>query len=381
MLPLNILPSNPVSMKIGIDASRYQFPTPTGVEVYSNYLIGELLKIADREKNELMLLTPTKKDIPESSYISQRIVKGKRLWTLGKLSYLFWRMPRLVDTLFVPSHILPLFLPERSVLTIHDVAWKHFPESYSAFQKKLLDFSTKFAVKHASKIIAVSSATKKDIIKFYGCPAEKIEVIHSGFDKEHFLSKLDVSNSQNVCEKFHVKERKYFIYVGRIEEKKNIPYLIEAFLKSKLTEEWKLVLVGKPGSGFEKIQKMLEVEKNDRIILTGYLPSDETYTLVKNARASVLVSKYEGFGFPLLEAFALEVPIIASRIPALEEIGGDAPYFVSPNQINTLMQAFKVFSLEKYEVEGMTEKGKKRLRDFSWKRCAEETWKILREDI
>ncbi|MFN7161147.1 MAG: glycosyltransferase family 4 protein [Candidatus Gracilibacteria bacterium] len=364
-------------MKIGIDASRYQFPTPTGVEVYSNYLIDELQQIAHKEKSELLLLSPIKKDIIESTHISQKIIKGKRLWTLGKLSYAFWKRPKLLDTLFVPSHILPLFLPQRSIITIHDVAWKHFPKSYSTFQRKLLDFSTKFAVRRASKIIAVSYATQKDIMKFYNCPAEKIEVIHSGFDKEKFLSQIEFENFQEISGKFHVKKEKYFIYVGRIEEKKNIPYLIEAFLKSKLSSEWKLVLVGKPGVGFEKIQSQLTSEKSDRIIVTGYLPNNETYTLVKNARASLLVSKYEGFGFPLLEAFALEVPVIASRIPALEEVGADVPYFVSPTQMNTLTQAFKVFSLEKYEVEGMIEKGKERLKIFSWKKCAMETWSIL----
>lgn len=366
-------------MNIGIDASRYQFPTPTGVEVYSNHLIDELQKLADKEETNLLLLTPLSKCLMDSPYVSQKIIKGKRLWTLGKLSYAFWKRRGLVDTLFVPSHILPLFLPKRSVITIHDVAWKHFPESYSSFQRALLDFSTKFAVKHATKIIAVSEATKRDIVKFYNCPREKIEVILSGFDQKSFLEKLDFSHKDEVLEKFSLKERKYFIYTGRIEEKKNVPYIIEAFLKSKLAKEWKLVLVGKPGVGFEKIQEMLSNEKDESVILTGYLSSEEAYTLVKYARASLLVSKYEGFGFPLLEAFALQVPVIASTIPALEEVGGDAPYFVSPQQINTLMQAFKVFALEKYDVSEMLVKGTAQLKKFSWKKCAEETWKILAE--
>ena len=94
----------------------------------------------------------------------------------------------------------------------------------------------------------------------------------------------------------------------------------------------------------------------------------------------MLVSKYEGFGFPLLEAFALEVPVIATRIPALEEVGADVPYFVSPTQINTLKQAFKVFSLEKYDVEEMIKKGRERLKAFSWKVCAEETWGVLSKE-
>lgn len=364
-------------MKIGVDASRYQFPTPTGVEVYSNYLIDELQKIADQENTELLLLAPKEKKIMKSPHISEKIIKGKRLWTLGRLSFAFWRNPCLVDILFVPSHILPLFLPKRAVLTIHDTAWKYFPESYTSFQRRLLDFSTAFAVKHATKIIAVSAATKRDIIKFYQCSEDKIEVVHSGFDKEHFLKQIQSTNAQDVCTKFDLKKGKYFIYTGRIEEKKNIPYLIDAFLKSKLAAEWKLVLVGKGGTGFSKIQDAIAARSEGKIILAGYLPNEETYTLVKNARASILVSKYEGFGFPLLEAFALEVPVIASRIAALEEVGGDAPYFVSSTQINTLIQAFKVFSLEKYAVDEMVEKGRRRLEYFSWKKCAQKTWDIL----
>lgn len=366
-------------MRIAVDASRYQSTAPTGVEVYSNYLLEELQKIALSEHVSLCLLSPNEKQIQSSEYSTQKILRGRKLWTLGRLSTFFAFNKTLFDVLFVPSHILPLFLPKRAVVTIHDVAWKYFPESYSWKQRLLLDFSTKFSIRYASKIIVVSDATKKDLVKFYHCPVEKIAVVHSGFDKDIFLRQcfLTERNTDDICTKYGVEEGKYFLYTGRLEEKKNIPFLIEAFLKANLPHPWKLVLVGKPGVGFERIEQLLRSDEKGSVIATGYLPNQDTYALLQKARASVLVSKYEGFGFPLLEAFALDVPVIASSIPALREIGGDAPYFIRHDQINTLIQALKVFAQEKYDNSNMIQKGQERLHYFSWKKCAEAIWTIL----
>lgn len=362
-------------MNILIDASRYQVDRPTGVEIYSNYLLNELQHIAAHDHAvDVTYVAPVKKHLGNA--VAMLVVKGSRLWTLGVLTcYLFFRR-KSWDVLFVPSHILPWIVPKKSYVTIHDVAWKYFPETYTFFQRFLLDWSTKFAIKHATKIISVSYATRNDLRTFYNCPEKKITVVQSGFDKEHFVTY--VKPTMEVLDRIGVVEHKYFIYVGRIEDKKNIPYLIDSFLKANLPKEWKLLLVGKPGVGYDKILQMLDEDTEQRIIVTGYLSNEDAYTLLKHARASVLVSKYEGFGFPLLEAFALEVPVIASSIAALLEVGGDAPYFVAPDQANTLIQALKIFSSDQYDVLPMIQKGKERLKLFSWEITAKKIWNIIK---
>ncbi|MDP2624853.1 MAG: hypothetical protein Q8P27_01575, partial [Candidatus Peregrinibacteria bacterium] len=140
-------------MLIGIDASRYRHPMPTGVEVYSDEIIDGLIKIAEKQKtHQVILYTP--KLIPKISTKLQRIIPGGRLWTQRHLSLEMKTNPP--EILFVPSHVLPLKHPKKSVITIHDVAFQEFPSAYSFAQYSYLHWSTKFAVKHTWKIIVPS---------------------------------------------------------------------------------------------------------------------------------------------------------------------------------------------------------------------------------
>ena len=164
-------------MKIGIDASRYKHKEATGVEWYSRHIINGLLKeiSASGSEDEVILYSREKLDLS-----GNKVLSGQRFWTLGSLSKEMSKNPP--DVLFVPSHVLPLNLPKRSVITIHDVAFKHLKNSYSFSQYHYLNWSTKFAVKKATKIIVPSEATKEDLIKFFQCPVEKIVVIPHGFE-------------------------------------------------------------------------------------------------------------------------------------------------------------------------------------------------------
>ena len=152
-------------MILGIDASRYGYSEATGVEWYSYHLLNELIPLLGREhRTEVRLYSPRdfklNTDIPFN--VKKKIIRAKRLWTVLRLSFeLIWRP---VDVLFVPSHTLPLVFPKKSVITIHDVAFKHFKKCYSFFQFRMLDQSTKKAVRRAWRIIVPSEATKKDLI-------------------------------------------------------------------------------------------------------------------------------------------------------------------------------------------------------------------------
>ena len=370
-------------MRLAIDASRYQLPNPTGVEVYSNHIIDEIIRFSAKEDRtggspvptgaDVSLISPIYKKVP--AHIPQIIIPGHRLWTMIRVTLFFIMHRRQVDALFVPSHTLPLILPKRSIITIHDISFRHVPEAYSLFQRLYLEFSTWWAVKFASDIIVPSFYTQKDLIHFYKCAQKKIHVIPHGFDSTSFLT--DVPTKSDTLKKFSLHPQKYFTYVGRIEEKKNLRFLNECFLAAQIDANVKLVLMGKDGVGASTIHRLAEEKGKGRVIFTGYTERGEVSYLIQQGLGHCVPSKHEGFGIPVLEGFALEVPVIACNSAALPEVGGNAALYFEPGQAGSLVKILEDVVSEIFPRDVWVTKGKERLKDFSWKKCAEETWKIL----
>jgi glycosyltransferase involved in cell wall biosynthesis len=172
-----------VAMKIGIDASRYKIQEPTGVEWYSYHILNNLIPILGRD-HELDVTLYTQKELQFDEElpfnVKQKVIAQPRFWTLLRLSLEMLLHP--VDLLFVPSHILPLWLPKKTVVTVHDIAFKvpGFEKAYDRKNMFLLNWSTSRAVRKAYKIIVPSHATKRDLENIYGCDPKKIEVIYHG---------------------------------------------------------------------------------------------------------------------------------------------------------------------------------------------------------
>jgi len=354
---------------IYIDASRYSNTgKKTGVENYSYYLINEMVR---QFKNQITLISPRKIDLP----VKQIVIPFPRLWTLIRLS---WEMMknRKIDNLFVPSHVLPLIHPKNSVITIHDVVFRYSPKSYSPLSRLYLDWAAKFAVKHAAKIITPSQATKQDLIKFYRADPNKIFVIPLGFAPN---PKKEIDSS-TILNKHHLEPQKYFLFIGRIEYKKNIDTLIRAFEKlAKKNEEIKLVLIGFPGHGGEKIIGSIPNKLNDRITRTGYISGKEKSVLLKNALCFVFPSRHEGFGLPLLEAMDARVPIIASDIPSSREVAGESIEYFPKEDANALTELMEAVLNRRELSKKESDAYKKIIKMHSWETAAKNTFKILKK--
>jgi len=348
---------------IYIDASRYNNTAQrTGVENYSYFLINEMVQ---QFADQITLISPRKIDLP----VHQINIPFSRLWTQIRLSWEVFRNKK-IDNLFVPSHLMPLIHPKKTIITIHDVAFKRFPDSYSWKSRLYLNWGAKFAVKHAHKIIAPSTITKEDLIHFYKCDPNKVKVIPLGFKKPKFT----ISNSQSpIFEKYDLKRGKYFLFVGRIETKKNIKTLIQAFEKfSKEHPNYKLVLAGKPGVGFKEIKSQVTSHKSN-VVFTDYIGETEKNLLMQNAFCFVFPSLFEGFGIPLLEAMSFDLPIIASNIPSSREIAqGNALFFDTLN-IDQLVNCMKKLAENKDLRSRLIENHANTLKKFSWQKCAERT--------
>jgi glycosyltransferase involved in cell wall biosynthesis len=350
-----------------IDASRYgNTESPTGVENYSLHLINALATLAP---GEVTLISPRKIDVP----LPQIVIPFPRLWTQLRLSWkILW--DKTIDNLFVPSHLIPLVHPKRTVITIHDVAFRRFPASYGLLSRTYLEWGTSRAVRRARRIIVPSEATKKDLVDFYKADPQKIAVVPLGFEPADIHPGKE--EGESVLDRFQIRNGQYFLFIGRIESKKNLQTLIKAF--SDLAPRCpgiQLVLAGKPGVGHEQILRLV---KNPDIIVTGYVDETAKQALLENTLAFVYPSLFEGFGIPLLEAMAAGLPILASKIPSSWEMAKDNALFFDPEDADALAGLMEKVATDKGFRNKMIGNHAATLSRYSWKTCAEETLKVLR---
>ena len=373
-------------MRIGIDASRYRHPAPTGVEVYSDEIIDGLLAIAHRERHhDLILYTPKLLPPPKAgggiARHEQRLLLARRLWTQVALSREIRASPP--NVLFVPSHVLPRLpspkphhSPVRAITTIHDVVFKRFPKAYSLAQRLYLDFTTRYAVKKALILIVPSCATAQDLVEFYRCPAHKIRVI------PHGLKPLELPRSsqeqRRLLRRFGLhRNDPYFLFIGRLETKKNLVRLLEAFERFRKTHPgWQLMLAGGRGIGFQDLWKRLGKENlMNYVLMPGYLTEAEKAVLLVHARAFVFPSLAEGFGLPILEAASAGILILASDIPAHRELTPLIDVLVDPLDVEALTDGLAQLASPRSSTPS-TRKAMF-LKQYKWSRAARAVWEIL----
>jgi glycosyltransferase involved in cell wall biosynthesis len=331
--------------------------------------------------------------LPENWRI--KVIKWPYLWTQIGLSLELLFHP--VDVLFVPAHTVPLVHPKNTVVTIHGLEYEFCPKAYSFWERIYMLFSIKNSCKWAKKIIAVSENTKKDLLRLYKVPEDKISVVYEGasdnFQFSIFNFQSNLNDKKNT--KYKIPDTKYLLFVGRLEERKNVCGIIDAYkiLKEKYDIPHSLVLAGEPGFNYGivklKIENLLKIENCKlKIIELGFVSEEEKYELLKNADVFLFPSFYEGFGLPILEAQSVGTPVVTSDISSIPEIAGAqllelkelsscSAILVNPYNSEEIAEAtWKLISDENLKND-MIEKGLKNVKRFSWEKCGEEIGKLL----
>jgi len=244
-------------------------------------------------------------------------------------------------------------------------------------QRFYLGLMQKYQLKTATKIMAVSKATKDDLVKKIGIDSEKITVIYEGFDKELFKPiKNDLLN--NRLKYYELEKEKYFLFIGTVQPRKNLGRLIKAFAISSQGVT-KLAIVGQKGWMSEEIYnlpKKLGIE--EKVKFLGYVPSNDLPALYCGAKALLFPSLFEGFGLPILEAQACGCPVLTSQISSMKEIAGQAAILVNPDDVDDIVKGMKRLQGTGYR-EQLIKKGFENIKKFSWEKCARETLTILEQ--
>ena len=371
-------------MRIGIDARMYG-ASNAGLGRYVQKLIKQLEKInSDNEYVIFLLEENFDKYQPQSPNFKK--VKIKSCWyTLSE----HFEIPRVVkkhkiDLMHFPHFNVPWFLKTRYVVTVHDLIMTHYPDSRATTKMKFIYWLKirayrliiSRAVRRAERVITVSEASKKDIVKNLKVSAEKILVTYEGFD----LKAYDDGNSFDL-EKFELTGP-YLLYVGNAYPHKNLETLILAFekLAKKRKGSLQLVLVGKRDFFSKRLeQKVKQLGLEERIIFTGYVKDEDLVGLYENAEMFVFPSLLEGFGLPPLEAMDRGVAVASSQSSCMPEILGDAALYFDPEKTDEMIDSIEKILNNPELKKNMIEKGKIRTEKYSWHSCAQKTLNIYSE--
>jgi glycosyltransferase involved in cell wall biosynthesis len=369
-------------MIIGFDGSRAFNKNKTGTENYSYLLLKNLSEI-DSKNQYIVYLRPGKFDIPNifpENFIFKTL-NYPYLWTqLGLAMELFTNPP---DLLFVPAHTLPIIRPKgiKTVMTVHDLGSEYLPSHHQLKQSLYLKFITHYQMKSVNKLIAVSIATKNDLIKKIGVPESKVEVIYEGLRFED-AKRVEKGFIEQTLGKYNLKGKNFFLFVGTIQPRKNLARLIEAFAIVKqlytIPKDFKLVLVGDSGWKNSDIYKLPEkMSISSSVKFLGRVNDRELGALYSSAEGFIFPSLFEGFGLPILEAFHFGCPVITSNISSLPEVAGDAALLVDPYQLNDLIKAMEELVINDDLRDRLIDKGYSRVKKFSFKKAAEQTLELF----
>lgn len=393
-------------MLIGIDASRAFSPQRTGTENYSYNLIKALTRVDKTNTYRLYTRNVSKDnfhliDFPLPGNFSIKNISWSKFWTQGGLALETILHPP--DVLFIPAHTLPLMREfslsnTKTVVTIHDLGYEYLPNYHSKISKIFLNRSTEWAVKWANALIAVSEATRQNLIEKMQCDRDKVSVIYEGVDLEkfkmqnvNFQMKDETLNNigykkqtERLASKYGVKGD-YILFVGTIQPRKNLLRLIEAFslvYKRLSNQHLQLIIVGKSGWMNKAIyQAPSKYGVNSFVHFINYIPDIDLPLFYTHARLLCLPSLFEGFGLPILEAMALGCPVVTSNVSSLPEVTGDSAVLVDPLSIISISFGIEQILTNDKQRSLLIQKGKERVKHFTWEKTANETVSLFKKLI
>lgn len=369
-------------MKIAIQASDLDHARIDGTRVYLLELLKRFGKLDPSDEFALYhkghfnpSLTP-----PTFPNYTVRSLPFPKAWMQTRFA---WEMFRTrPDKLFLPIQAAPVFLPPSTEVTatIHDLAWKRYPETFPSRDRWKLDFMLETVLKRADKLIAVSESTKRDILEFFPViPESRIRVIHHGFDASFFGQRLSQTELDAQLTHYQLPTTNYLLYVGALQPRKNLVRLIQAFeIMKKECSGAKLVLAGEAAWLSQAILEAREKSQyRDDIMLTGRVSFEGLRALYQGAQAFVFPSLYEGFGIPVLEAFASEVPVLTAQNSSLTEVAGDGALYADALNVDDIADKMKALWQDEELRASLVQKGSEQLQRFSWDKCSRETLEYI----
>lgn len=377
-------------LRIGFNALCAENKSGTGR--YAAELILALARIDRRNRYFVRLNADSPLRGPLSAFDNVELYPTAAAGTLRRLLFERFRLPAWIreknlDLFHSPAFIAPRHCPTRSVVTIHDLVFRLFPETVPALKRLHYNRSIPASIRGAALILADSHSTARDLQNIFAVPAAKIRVVHLGVSEE-FFAPPDPARQAELRERHALPDR-FILTAGTLEPRKNLPALLQAY--ARLIQETSpgnadeasahgaaaipdLVITGRTGWGGQDLPRLLEqLGITGRVHLTGFVTDADLRELYRMAALFACVSLYEGFGLPVLEAMACGAPVVAADNSSIPEVVGDTAPLANARAVEDIAAKIRTALADPAAAMARAQAARERARAFSWTAAAEKT--------
>ena len=335
-----------MSKNIAFDAKRL-FENNTGLGNYSRTLVKNLAHFFPEENYHLF--APKLKNNENTAFFLENNTFSlhKPNNALGA----YWRTFGInsdlkranIDLFHGLSHEIPVGIKQTkipTIVTIHDLIFKIYPDYYPTAQRWIYDWKFRYACENADMVVAISEQTKRDIIQYYGIDEKKIRVVYQTCD-ERFQQNISAEQIAETKQKMNLPQD-YMLYVGSIIERKNLLRVVQAMLQLPKNFDIPLVVIGEGKAYKEKVIDFIKENKlQNRVIFIDKMVYSQLPEVYAGASLFLYPSEYEGFGIPVIEALFMKTPVITSDCSCLPEAAGNDAMLVSPTSVNEISHAIE----------------------------------------
>ncbi|MBM3786136.1 MAG: glycosyltransferase family 4 protein [Acidobacteria bacterium] len=291
------------------------------------------------------------------------------------------------DLVHIPINNVPVLMPKPYVVTIHDMSSLVFDYDDAA-AGKLHMWRFRRGLLRADRVIAVSAATRRDVLNVLNIPADRVRLIYNALDPSFLKPELDEKKRADVLERYQI-QYPYLLYAGSVNRRKNVARIVEAFalLKQDLVDhprykDLRLVIIGDQMSKYPALRRAVHQSRVREVVkFLGFVKKDELKVFYQAAEAFVFPSLYEGFGLPPLESMALGTPVVTSGVSSLPEVVGEAAMIVKPENVFDIARGIREVLTGDELRASLIAKGQEQVKRFSWYDTARQVLDLYREVI